>query len=88
MKKLEIRSISQGIVLPFSVDNRGGGCFSNGDFIENSKYEGDWLKLGGKYSFDVKNALTIAGKYFFWGDIGDILSRLSWTFVDSLQRTF
>ncbi len=95
VKKLEIQSISQGIVLPFSVDNRGGVCFSNGDFIENSKYEGDWLKLGGKYSFDAEKCIDCSEKVIFlgfcvehWGHfLVDCLGRL-WILCDERFKDY
>lgn len=85
MNELEIQKIPFGIILPFSLDNRGGVCHSDGSFIENSKYCGDWLKLGGKYSFVTKNCATRNEKVIF---LGFCVEHWGHFLVDCLGRSW
>lgn len=53
----EVDIIDNAIVLPELNHNyQSGGIVSNdGKFVEESCYEGDWIKRGGYYSFDTNN---------------------------------
>ena len=48
----EFLVVKNGIVLPFTCDNKGGVCDANGDFLPESKLDGEWLKIGGGYSIN------------------------------------
>lgn len=85
MNEPEIQKIPFGIILPFSLDNRGGVCHSDGCFIENSRYYGDWLKLGGKYSFNVKSCTIRNEKVIF---LGFCMEHWGHFLVDCLGRSW
>lgn len=95
MKELQVQSILGGVILPFSVDNQGGVCRLDGSFVEDSKYKGDWLKLGGKYSFDLERCPACEEKVIFlgfciehWGHfLVDCLGR-SWILCDERYKDY
>lgn len=90
-----VNIVNSGIILPFLPDGRGGVCDSEFNFIESSKYNGEWIKAGGGYDIDTKNiirdydydAIFLGFFYRHWGHfIMDCLGRAWYLCTDDIQK--
>lgn len=88
----KIARIDHGVILPVK-NNLGGVLDENGHFLDESRYVGDWVKIGGYYKSDVikdrKEKVIYLGFFLkHWGHfLIDSIGRL-WIFNEKEYRNY
>lgn len=67
IQNLAVTIVKNGYVLPCDEKNRGGICDENACFVQQSFYDGDYWKIGGKYEFEKRSVLRQDKKVIFLG---------------------
>lgn len=94
-EKLHIYEYSNAIILPRKYEDdgptwgKGGVCDQEGEFIQNSFYDGGWAQNGGRYEWNQEDEIYINEKVIYigvfakhWGHfLVDMTSKL-WIFTD------
>ncbi len=91
-KKLEIRLIENGIILPYKSSNENkdfpnGGCGGvlNDvlEFVNESAYDGGWLKQGAIYNFNKRDIINEKKDVIYIGHIGQHFGHF---LIDQVSR--
>lgn len=67
IQNLTLTIVKNGYILPCDMENRGGVCDENTCFVQESFYDGDYWKIGGKYEFDKNSVRRQNKKVVFLG---------------------
>lgn len=82
-KKLKIDIIKNGTILPIKNDKQGGVVDREGNFVSSSYHNGEWFKIGGRYSHQVKRIENYSVVY-----LGVFIHQWGHFILDSLSRAW